>query len=174
MNIRFSGFGGQGIVLSGVILGTAAVYDSKNAIQTQSYGSEARGGACKCDVIIDEKTINELEPDLLDILIAFSQPAFNEYFPYLKKDGILFIDKDLVSLPDRKTFPGEVYTIPATDLAFKKLNHKIMANLVMMGYVIRKTGLLDVESVEQSIRENAPQKFVEANLNAFRTGLELD
>ena len=96
MNIIFSGFGGQGIVLSGVILGWAAVHDGKNVIQTQSYGSEARGGSCKCDVIIEDTEIFELEPDDIDILVAFSQPAFNKYFPGLRNDGTIFIDKDLV------------------------------------------------------------------------------
>ena len=75
MNIRFSGFGGQGVILSGVILGWAAILDGKNAIQTQSYGSSARGGACKCDVIIQDGEIHELEPENIDILVSFSQPA---------------------------------------------------------------------------------------------------
>ena len=91
MNIRFSGFGGQGIVLSGVLLGWAAINSGKNAIQTQSYGSEARGGSCKCDVIISDTEIFELEPSELDILVSFSQPAFEKYYPGLKKDGLLFI-----------------------------------------------------------------------------------
>ena len=96
MNIRFSGFGGQGIVLAGFILGNAAVIDGKNAIQTQSYGSEARGGACRSDVIISKQNINELSPPDIDVLVSMSHSAFEKYFPSLKKNGTLIIDIDLV------------------------------------------------------------------------------
>ncbi len=173
MNIRFSGFGGQGIVLSGVILGWAAIFDNKKAIQTQSYGSEARGGACKCDVIIDDKVIYELEPDKLDVLIAFSQPAFNIYSPYLKKDGTLFVDNDLVDSAVSDTATSKIHAIPATDIAYKKLNHKIMANIVMLGYFVANTGLISTESMINSIKRNVPPNFIDTNLEAFRLGLEL-
>lgn len=170
MNIRFSGFGGQGIVLSGVILGWAAVHDGKNVIQTQSYGSEARGGSCKCDVIIEDTEIFELEPDNIDILVAFSQPAFNKYFSGLRNEGTLFIDKDLVKL---ETIPAKTFSIPATDLAFKKMNRKIMANIIMLGYITSKTGLVKPESMEKSIKKYVPAQTVKQNQEAFNIGLNL-
>jgi len=168
MNIRFSGFGGQGVVFSGVILGWAAVLDGKNAVQTQSYGSEARGGACKCDVIIDDTEIYELEPVKLDILIAFSQTAYNRYHKFLKQDGLLFVDKYLVK---PISHPKKTFTIPATDIALIKMQHKIMANMVMLGFMIAKTGLLKTESIEESIRTYVSDHLVEGNLGALRTGL---
>jgi hypothetical protein len=87
MNIRFSGFGGQGIVLAGFIFGNAAVKDGKNAIQNQSYGSEARGGACRSDVIIQKDDINELAPPNVDVLISMSHSAYEKYLHALKKKG---------------------------------------------------------------------------------------
>jgi len=180
MNIRFTGFGGQGIVLSGVILGWAAILEGKNAIQTQSYGSEARGGSCKCDVIIENTEILELEPAQLDILIAFSQPAFEKYHSFLKPEGLLFIDKDLVNPADPRVLgenknarPTKTFAISATDIAVKKMKHKIMANIVMLGYMTAKTGLISPESVEKSIERHVPAQTVEENLKAFRTGLTL-
>lgn len=173
MNVRFTGFGGQGIILSGVILGWAAILEGKNAIQTQSYGSEARGGSCKCDVIIEDTEIFELEPEEIDILIAFSQPAFEKYHSFLKPEGLLFIDKDLVNPAGHDTCSTKTFAISATDIAFKKMKHKIMANMVMLGYMTAKTGLISPESVEKSIERYVPAQTVEENLKAFRTGLTL-
>jgi 2-oxoglutarate ferredoxin oxidoreductase subunit gamma len=170
MNIRFSGFGGQGIVLSGVILGEAAIYDGKNAIQTQSYGSEARGGSCKCDVIIQDTEIFELEPAKLDILVSFSQPAFEKFYPGLKSDGLLFIDSDLVN-PISNT--QKTFAIPSTDIAFKKTNRKIMANIIMLGYLTSKTGLIKPDSMEKSIESNLPPKLVKDNIEVYRIGFNL-
>jgi len=173
MNIRFSGFGGQGIVLSGLIMGWAAIFDDKNAIQTQSYGSEARGGACKCDVIIDDKTINELEPSQLDLLLAFSQPAYDKYSAYLKDGGVLFVDRDLVDVSGGIK-PGRMFSAAATDIAFKELGYKIMANMVMLGYITDRTGIVSTDSMIKSITRNVPQHFVESNLKAFDIGLEIE
>lgn len=170
MNIRISGFGGQGVILSGVILGWAAILDGKNSIQTQSYGSSARGGACKCDVIIQDDYIYELEPSKLDLLVSFSQPAFDKFKAGLKPDGILFVDNDLVQNSEHE---AETFGVPATDIAFKEINHKIMANIVMLGYMNAKTGLLSQESMEASIKKYAPAKYYEENIKAFRRGMTL-
>jgi 2-oxoglutarate ferredoxin oxidoreductase subunit gamma len=172
MNIRFSGFGGQGIVLSGVILGWAAIFDGKNVIQTQSYGSEARGGSCKCDVIIQDTEIYELEPHELDVLLAFSQPAYDKNQKFLKPGGLLFIDKDLVIPGNNLT--NNKYAISASDLAFKKMKHKIMANIIMLGHWTVKTGQINPASMEKSISMCVPPKLVDENMEAFRIGLNLD
>jgi len=168
MNIRFSGFGGQGIILSGVILGWAAILDGKNVLQTQSYGSSARGGSCKCDVIIQDSYIYELEPQGNDILIAFSQPAFNKYKNSLKKDGLLFFDNDLVSLND---FEANSFCITATDIAFKEFQQKIIANSIMLGFIAGKTNLVSNKAIEDSIKYYVPKKSFEDNIEAFRIGL---
>jgi len=171
MNIRISGFGGQGVILSGVILGWAAILDGKNAIQTQSYGSSARGGACKSDVIMQDSNIYELEPVNLDILVSFSQPAYDKYQNSLSENGLLFVDSDLVKKVNHN---AKTYSIPATDIAFKEMHQKIMANIVMLGFLIAKTKLIRPVSLEKSIEKYVPEKFLEDNLNAFRRGMQLE
>ncbi len=167
MNIRFSGFGGQGIILSGVIFGYAAVLDGLNVIQTQSYGSSARGGTCKCDVMIDKKVINELEPDELDILVAFSQPAFNKFKCNLKRDGLLFADKDLVRVDSNDI---RTISIPATDVAFKKWNNKIIGNIIMIGCIAGVTKIITEKSLEESVLKYVPEKYANNNILALKQG----
>lgn len=171
MNIRISGFGGQGVILSGVILGWAAILDGKNAIQTQSYGSSARGGACKSDVIIQETEIFELEPENIDILIAFSQPAYDKFQSSLSENGLLFVDNDLVKNISHK---AKSFGIPSTEIAFKEIHQKIMANIVMLGFLISKTKLISPRSLEKSIEKYIPEKFLGDNLIAFNKGLSLE
>ncbi|MGA2295987.1 MAG: 2-oxoacid:acceptor oxidoreductase family protein [FCB group bacterium] len=170
MNIRFCGFGGQGIILSGVILGWAAVLDNKNALQTQSYGSSARGGACKCDVFIQDSYIYELEPEDYDILVAFSQPAFNKYKNSIKNGGCLFFDSDLVNIGE---FNGNNFSITATDIAFKEFQQKVFANSIMLGFISAKAGIVNREAIESSIKSYVPAKTADDNIKAFRLGLNL-
>jgi 2-oxoglutarate ferredoxin oxidoreductase subunit gamma len=169
MNIRFSGFGGQGIILSAVIFGWAAILDGKNSIQTQSYGSSARGGACKSDVIIQDSYIYELEPNGNDILVAFSQVAYNKYKKSLKPDGLLFIDNDLVDIGDSS---ATNFSISATDIVYKKFNQKIFANILMLGFITSKTRIMNPDAVESSIKYYVPAKYADINIEAFRMGME--
>ena len=103
--IRIAGFGGQGVVLSGVLLGNAAVlHDGRHAVQTQTYGAAARGGAARSDVIISEKHIVYPRVMQPDIMIAFTLEALNKYRNDLKKDALLIIDRDLVTPPEGTSF----------------------------------------------------------------------
>jgi 2-oxoglutarate ferredoxin oxidoreductase subunit gamma len=171
MNIRFSGFGGQGIVLSGFIMGNAAINEGKNAIQNQSYGSESRGGACKSDVIISDKNINELSPPEVDVLVSMSHSAFEKYIPRLKKNGTLIIDSDLVFPEDVKGY--KFYGIPATDIAYKKFGRKIIGNMVMIGYVTAITKIVSKRAVMDSIKNNVPKGTEDLNFKAFSEGYKL-
>jgi 2-oxoglutarate ferredoxin oxidoreductase subunit gamma len=171
MNIRFSGFGGQGIVLSGFIMGNAAINEGKNAIQNQSYGSESRGGACRSDVIISDKTINELSPPEVDVLVSMSHSAFEKYLPMLKKGGTLIIDSDLVFPEDVKKF--KFYDISATDIAYKKFGRKIIGNMVMIGYVTAITKIVSKKAAMESIKNNVPKGTEDLNLKAFSEGYRL-
>ncbi|MFH1313667.1 MAG: 2-oxoacid:acceptor oxidoreductase family protein [Candidatus Eisenbacteria bacterium] len=170
ISIRFSGFGGQGIVLAGVVYGEAAVSDGLNAVQTQSYGSASRGGASKCDVIISKDKIYELESPRVDVLISLSQDAYNTYVGHLKDGGTLIVDKDLV---DGDPGNVEVHKISATDIAFKKFGQKIMGNIVIIGYLSALLGIVSKESVRKSIKRHLPEKLVEKNLLAFEEGYGL-
>lgn len=170
LSIRFSGFGGQGIVMSGVIFGEAAVADGLNAIQTQSYGSASRGGASKCDLIISKEEINELESTMINVLVSMSQSAFDSYFGHLKKGGILIIDKDLVQSSPKKV---KLHKIGATDIAFKKFGLKIIGNIIIIGYLAALLGIVSKESLKKSIERHVPRKALEANLNAFEEGYNM-
>jgi 2-oxoglutarate ferredoxin oxidoreductase subunit gamma len=172
--VRFAGFGGQGIVMSSYIMGQSAVYDGKRAIQNQSYGSESRGGECRGDVIISDKEIYELEPVHNDVLIAMTQPAYDKFVPLLKANGTLILDQDLVSTDSAHDPEGiKRYSISATDIAYKKFGRKIVANMVMLGYVNALLNLVAVEALEKSVLENVPKGTEELNMNALREGMRL-
>lgn len=171
MNIRFCGFGGQGIVLAGYILGTAAVTESLNALQTQSYGSESRGGACRSDVMISKEEILEIETSELDVLVVFSQPAYDMYIGKLRKEGILIIEDDMVKALEHSPF--QPYRVKATDIAYKKFGRKIMANTLMLGFITPIVKAISRKAMERAVRQSAPQGTEEANLAAFSEGYRL-
>jgi 2-oxoglutarate ferredoxin oxidoreductase subunit gamma len=170
ISVRFSGFGGQGIVVAGVILGEAAVTDGLNAVQTQSYGSASRGGASKCDVIISREKIYELESPEFDVLVSMSQDAYNAYIGHLKQGGVLIVDGDLVEAAPENI---EIHRISATDIAFKRFGQKIMGNIVIVGYLSALLGIVSKESLRKSIQRHLPQKVVEKNLLALEEGYSL-
>ena len=171
MNIRFSGFGGQGIVLSGYIFGVAAVLDGKKALQTQSYGSESRGGGCRSDVIISDEEIYELAPSRLDVLIALSQAAYDAYLPALKDNGTLILEDDLVVAGNGA--PSRTFRIKATDIAHKKFGRKIMANMVMLGFICAIIPAVSRDSLEQAILSNVPKGTEAMNQQAFEEGYRI-
>jgi len=172
MEILIGGVGGQGVVLSGILLGTAAtLFEGKKAVQTQSYSSELRGGSARAEVIISEEPVSDPQVRKPDILIALAEEALQKYVDKVKSKGLLVIDSDLVKRPK----PGdyEILSIPATSIADKEMGNIIVANLVILGVLIKKTGLVSVESMEKAIEVSVPKMATALNLNAFRRGLEL-
>jgi 2-oxoglutarate ferredoxin oxidoreductase subunit gamma len=170
--ILIGGVGGQGVVLSGILLGTAAtLFDGKKAVQTQSYSSELRGGSARAEVIISEEPVSDPQVRKPDILIALAEEALPRYIGKIKPKGLLVIDSDLV----KGVKPGdyEILSIPATSIADKEMGNIVVANLIILGALIKKTGLLSVEAMEKAIEESVPKKAKELNLKAFRRGLEL-
>ncbi len=167
MNIRLAGFGGQGIVMAGYVLGRAGILDGGNALQTQSYGSESRGGACKSDVIISKEEILDLAPSALDVLVAMSQPALEEYLPNLKKDGILIYDSDLVK---PESVGVRAFGLPATDIAQRTFDRNVVANMIMLGCLAGFAGVVSRDSLREAISESVPSKTVDMNLEAFEEG----
>ncbi len=160
-------------MIAGFIFGNAAIKDGKNAIQTQSYGAESRGGACKSDVIIQAQSIQELAPEELDVLVAMSHSAMEKYIDTLKKGGLLIIDSDLVSPDQEMETNYKLYKIPATDLAFKKFGRKIIGNMVIIGYLTALTKLVSKKSVKATIKNNVPKGTEQLNLKAFELGYKL-
>ena len=166
--IRFAGFGGQGIVKLGEIFGAAAVRSGKNALQNQSYGSSARGGLCTADVTVADGEILDIEPEKVDVLAALSQDSANAYLDMLKPGGLLITEAELVDLP--ADYEGEAHPIAATSIAAKELKRRIVTNMVVLGFMGALSGLVDRESLEQTIRENVPKGTEDLNLKAFAAG----
>lgn len=168
--ISLCGFGGQGIILSAVILGTAAVTKGNlYAVQTQSYGSEARGGQCQAELIIDKKAINSPVAEKKNLLIALFQTAYERYINDLEEDGVLIIDPDLVTKitkPVKNTFE-----IPATQIAVD-LGNRMAANMVTLGFVSECVGTITREDLLETVKENVNPRFVELNLKAVDAGIE--
>ena len=169
--IRLTGFGGQGIILSGYIIGkAAAIHDKKQATFTQSYGPESRGGACSAQVIISDEPISY--PHLTDpsILVVMSQAAYNKYAPDVGEETLLIVDQDLVETGE---VPGGVklLSVPATRLA-EEMGRKIVANIVMLGFFAAVTDVVSVEAVREAVRSSVPKGTEELNLKAFQNGYE--
>jgi len=169
--IRFAGFGGQGIIKSGIITAAAAcIYGGKNSVQTQSYGPESRGGACKSEVVISEEDIDFPKVVEPDILVLMSQHAYNDYIDDVKAGGTVILDPDMI--PREKELKNlEVFRVPATKVA-EELGRKIVANIVMLGAFVAITGVLDENTVKESVKANIPQGTEELNMTAFQKGYE--
>lgn len=171
INIRLCGFGGQGIILSAVILGTTAVTKGNMyAVQTQSYGSEARGGQCQAELIISDRQINSPITEEKDILVALSQNALDRYISSIKAGGTLVIDPDLIT--DTHSTEARVIRVPATQTAIK-LGNRIAANMVVLGFLQRSTGLITREDLVEVVTDTVPQRFLELNLKAIDEGIKL-
>ncbi len=170
--ILIGGVGGQGVVLSGILLGTAAtLFEGKKAVQTQSYSSELRGGSARAEVIISEDAVTDPQVRRPDILIALAEEAIPRYANRIRSKGLLVIDSDLVK--GEKPGDYEILSIPATSIADKEMGNIIVANLIILGALLKKTGLLSVEAMEKAIEVSVPKKATALDLKAFRRGLEL-
>ncbi len=168
VEIRISGLGGQGVVLAGQILGRAAVYSGRNALQTQTYGAEARGSAAKSEVIVSDGKIGFPSIRKCDILIVMSQAALDRDFGDLKNNGILLVDsKHVESIPETK---AKVFEVPATETSRKEFGVSTYANIIMLGALTKITNLVKTEALEKAIRESVPEKTVKDNLDALKRG----
>jgi len=171
-NIMFCGFGGQGIVLAGVIIGQAAVYDGLNVAQASSYGSEARGSACRSEIILACQPIVYPHIDYADILGVMSQPGYDKFRARLRNEkSLLVFDENQVEI--LKDIPQFQQGFPATEIAIKQFNKKIVANIIFLSAIIGWRKLVSPASLEKSVRKNIPSQFVNLNLEAMSAGLEL-
>ncbi|MFZ5908984.1 MAG: 2-oxoacid:acceptor oxidoreductase family protein [Chloroflexota bacterium] len=170
--VQLGGFGGQGIISAGRIIGlAAAIYDGLEACFTQSYGPEARGGAAGSQVILASDPIHH--PHLIQptSMIIMSQGAYTKYIPTLATDGLLLIDDSLVNLPPDHRSDVKTFGIPATQIAEEAGNNRA-ANTVMLGFWAAITGLVRREAMRQAIAESVPAKAVELNTKVFEIGYE--
>ncbi len=164
--IRIAGFGGQGVGFAGYILGKAfAIYDGLEAVMTQSYGPEARGGASYSSIVISDHDIAYPFVERPDFLIALSQEAYAKFQPSVAQEGMTFIDHDLVEpFNDQKHL-----TIPATQIA-EDLGNRIAANMVMLGYFSATSKVVSIQAIYQSVESSVRPQTTDLNLEAVGAG----
>ena len=167
-DIRLCGKGGQGIMLSGYILGKAAsVYHDYNAVQMQSYGPEARGGAARSEVIISDEEIGYCGLYQADYMMVMSQEAYDKYNYDLHDESVLIIDPDLI----KEVEQSDPIEIRGTSIA-EDLGNKIVANIVMLGAFNRAGDIVPQEALENSVKDSVPSKFKELNMKALQRGID--
>ncbi len=167
--VRLAGFGGQGIILAGYVLGkAAALYDGKEAVLTQSYGPEARGGACAADLVISDETIDYPMVSTPSLVILMSQEAFTKYGAAVAEGAQLVVDSDLVESATRKEW---LRHIPATRLA-EGLGNRMVANVIMLGFLCAVSGVVSRGALEEAIRTTVRPGLLELNLQAFARGFQ--
>ncbi|HUU41362.1 MAG TPA: 2-oxoacid:acceptor oxidoreductase family protein [Desulfatiglandales bacterium] len=169
--IRISGFGGQGIILAGAILGHAAARDGKWVAGSSSYGAQARGGYARSDIVISNQPIVFPHVIKSDILIAMSQAAYDKYIEDMTPGSIIFFDKQQVS---RQGFNGvRQVGIPSTSCAINQTGRKQVANMVMLGAAVSATGVVSKESLLWAIGENVDKRYLDLNQKSIETGFAL-
>lgn len=169
--LRLSGSGGQGLILAGIIFAEAGIEDGKNAIQTQSYGPEARGGASKAEVIISTEDIDFPKVERPDLVLALTQIASDKYIESVKEDGIVVVDSEIV-LP-KALKAGRIIRIPIIQKATEEIGKSIVANIIAIGIITEITGAVSKESVEKAILSRVPKGSEELNRKALYLGYEL-
>lgn len=167
--IRIAGFGGQGVILASFILGKAAcVFDRYNAVQSQSYGPEARGGAARAEVIISDEKIGYPRPTGVDLFVAMAQEAFDTYRGDVREDTIIIIEPDLVP---RHDIGHKLYKVPAQSMA-QELGNKVVTNITMVGAIAGIYDLPETEALRKAVADSVPARFIDLNMRAFDKGLE--
>jgi len=169
--LRFSGSGGQGMILAGIIMAEAAsIYGDKIAVQSQSYGPESRGGASKAEVIISNVPIDYPKATSIDCMLALTQEACTKYYSDIKEGGILLVDSHEVrDIPDGRF---KLYSFPIIETARAELGKIIVANILSLGMITELTGVVSRDSIEKAVLSRVPSAFQELNRNALHVGFE--
>jgi 2-oxoglutarate ferredoxin oxidoreductase subunit gamma len=168
--IRLSGTGGQGMITAGILLAEAAIRDGRNAIQTQSYGPESRGGASKSEVVISDDEILYPKATSIDLCLAVSQEAYDKYHKALKPGGVLIIDPFYV----HRTEPGEKFIpLPIAETAREKLGREVVASVIACGAIAEISQRVTLASLEASLRGRVPKGTEEKNRQALTLGADL-
>lgn len=167
--IRIGGVGGQGIVLASKLLGVAAsLFDGKEAVCTQAYGPEARGGAARSDVVISNGSVDYPFVTKADVLAVLFPEAYTKFRPMMREGGLLIIDSQMVKPADDEE---NICAVPATKIA-DAVGNRMARNVVILGAMISKTGVVSRESMVESIRKNMKPKIVELNIRALDAGIK--
>jgi len=166
--IRLCGRGGQGVILAGHITGQAAsVFEHKNTTLIQDYGPEARGGACRADVVISDERVLYPYINAPSVLVAMSQQAYDKYCPRNREDTLVIIDQDLVK--PRAMRGKRLLAIPSRRIA-EELGRITVANVVMLGFFTAVTDVVSAKAMKDSILVSAPKGTEGLNTKAFERG----
>ncbi len=171
IEVRLSGSGGQGILLAGIILAEAALLDGKNAVQTQSYGPEARGGASRSELIISEAAIDYPKVSRPSVLLALTKEAYDKYRHDLEPDALLITD-DAFAVDELPAGLRHIQA-PITRSAVEHLQRSIVANIVALGVLVKASGLITEESLEAAVLNRVPKGTEELNRQALSLGFQL-
>lgn len=170
--IRIAGTGGMGVVFAGMVLGHAAVvHGGLEAVQSQSYGSEARGTAAKSEVIISDQAIKFPKVRESDYFIVMSQKALDMYLKSAKKGSVVIVDPDLVKTKKVKD-EYEIVKVKAMKTA-DELGLRLVSNMVMLGALVKKSGLFPLETLEKAAKDLISEKNLEIDIEAIRAGAGL-
>jgi 2-oxoglutarate ferredoxin oxidoreductase subunit gamma len=170
--IRLSGSGGQGILLAGIILAEAALLEGKNAVQSQSYGPEARGGASRSEVIISDENIDYPKVTKPEIVLALTTEAYRKYGQGLTAGTVLVVD-DSIQLDDQLPAGVNVVRAPILRAASETLKRSIVANIVALGVLVGSTQIVQRESLEQAVLNRVPRGTEDLNRQALSLGFQL-
>lgn len=171
LQISLSGTGGQGLILAGIILAEAAIMDGKEAIQTQSYGPEARGGASKAEVIISNDAIDYPKVLNADILLVMSQEACNKYSGLVGPSGRMIVDSSLVwEIPE---IAAKVIPLDITRVAKEELGKEMVANIIAIGALVGLTEAVSVEALQAAVLARVPKGTEKLNLQALEIGFNM-
>ncbi len=172
VEVRLGGFGGQGIILAGYILGRAAtVHAGRNAVMSQSYGPESRGGACMTEVVIADGEIAYPRVVSPDVAVMMSQQAYGKYGAGRPPGCLLIVDEDLVTLAEDLEDGRPALEAPATRLA-EELGRRIIANIVMLGFLCGATRVVDADVMRDAVAASVPRGTESLNLSAVEAGYE--
>lgn len=172
IELRLSGSGGQGVILAAIIFADAAIEQGINAIQTQAYGPEARGGASKAEVIISKNEINFPKVVKPNILLCLTQSSYDKYVATLDKNGILIVDEGVNLNVDGDY---KIYKLPILETAQNKLGTHMVANIVSVGtlYALIGEDVISKDIMINSIKHRVPPVTVNKNIDAFEEGIKL-
>lgn len=168
----FSGAGGQGVITAAVILGEAAVlHDNLNAVQAQSYGPEARGGAARAEVIISDSPINFPRVNNANLITCLTQEAYNKFYAAIRPGGLLITDSDRVTT--LKKVDARQVELPLYQSAVETIGNPVVLNICMLGAVVNLSGAVQPDSVIRVLEKRLPGKYIDLNRQAFQLGIEL-
>jgi 2-oxoglutarate ferredoxin oxidoreductase subunit gamma len=170
-DVVISGFGGQGVILTGIVLGKAvSIFSDGFATMTQNFGPEARGGACTAQVVLGDEAIRYPYVQKADVLIVMSQEAYDKHAPNMQKDGLLLYEEELIDLGEPRK-DVRMYGIPAARFA-EELGNAMVLNMIMIGFLAGTSGIVGAEAAKKAVRSSVPSHLVELNNKAFEKGYQ--